>query len=119
MSGVSNVSVGCFVKSSGESLAGSRSVSDSAYRIGRCISGFPSCAFTAPSLNSTIECIIDCGCMIAVICSGRRSKSHFASMISNALFSIVAESIVIFCPIDQFGWCSASATVACCICCFV
>ena len=37
------------------------------------------------------------------ICSGRRSNSQRASMISSALFIIVAESIVIFGPMSQVG----------------
>ena len=43
-----------------------------------------------------------------------RSNSQRASMISRALFIIVAESIVIFWPIFQVGWSRASATVTCC-----
>ena len=39
------------------------------------------------------------------------SKRKWASMISKPLFIIVAESTVIFGPIDQLGWCSASSTV--------
>ena len=35
-------------------------------------------------------------------------KSHRASITSSPLFIIVAESMVILAPIDQFGWFSAS-----------
>ena len=38
-------------------------------------------------------------------------NSHRASIISNPLFIIEAESMVTFAPIDQFGWFNASARV--------
>ena len=41
------------------------------------------------------------GCTTTSICSGVKSKSHFASITSNPLFISVAESIVIFAPIDH------------------
>lgn len=44
-------------------------------------------------------------------CSGGKSNRKCASITSNPLFINVAESIVIFRPIFQFGCLSASATV--------
>ena len=44
-----------------------------AREIGMRISGAPSCAITAPSLNSTIEWTIDCRCTTAVTFSSGRS----------------------------------------------
>ena len=41
--------------------------------------------------------------MSTSIFSGGMSNSQRASMISSALFIMLAESIVIFRPIDQFG----------------
>ncbi len=60
-------------------------------------------AITEPSTNSTSEWTIDCGWITTSIWSGRRSNSQRASMISRALFIIVAESIVIFGPMSQVG----------------
>ena len=79
--------------------------------MGRCMSGMPSCAFTDPSVNSTMECTIDWGCTTASMRSGVMPNSQRASIISNALLSIVAESMVILAPIDQLGWARASRTV--------
>ena len=65
---------------------------------------------TAPSTYSTIEWIILCGCTTTCTRSTSTPNSHFASITSNPLLTIVEESIVIFCPIDQFGCFSASST---------
>ena len=43
-------------------------------------------------------------------------KSHFASITSSPLLTMVAESIVILRPIDQFGCFNASSTLTFCIC---
>ena len=72
------------------------------------MSGSPSCASTEPSTNSTSECTIDCGWTTTSTRSGGTSKSQRASITSSPLFISVAESIVIFGPISQFGWRSAS-----------
>jgi len=69
------------------------------------------CATTEPSTHSTIEWMIDCGWMTTPRRSGGTSKSQRASMTSSPLFIIVAESIVIFGPIFQVGWASASSIV--------
>ena len=44
------------------------------------------------------------------------SKSHLASITSRPLLTIVAESMVILCPIDQFGCFRASSSFTSCIC---
>ena len=80
------------------------------------MSGVPSCAFTEPSANCTMECITDCGCTTTSICSGVTSKSHLASMTSNPLFIMDAESMVILAPMSQLGCFSACSRVACCSC---
>ena len=79
--------------------------------MGKRISGVPSCAFTAPSANCTIECITDCGCTTTSMSSAPTPKSHFASITSNPLFIIEAESMVIFAPILQLGCLSACSFV--------
>ena len=58
-----------------------------------------------------MECTIDWGCTTASMRSGVMPNSQRASIISNALLSIVAESMVILAPIDQLGWARASRTV--------
>ena len=55
---------------------------------------------------------MDCGWTTILILSGAVSNSHLASIISNPLFIIVAESIVIFAPIVHCGCFSASFFVA-------
>ena len=79
--------------------------------MGTPMSATPSWAMIEPSMYSTIEWTIDCGCTTTAICSGARSNSQRASMISRPLFMRVAESMVIFAPIFQVGWRSASSTV--------
>ena len=68
------------------------------------MSGGLNCAMIEPSTNSTNECTIDWGWITTSICSGSSSNSQLASIISSALFIIVAESTVIFFPIAQVGW---------------
>src|SRR5574337_907468 len=75
------------------------------------MSATPSWAMTEPSMYSTMECTMDCGWTRTPICSGSRSNSHRASMISSPLFMSVAESVVIFAPIFQVGCFNASAAV--------
>ena len=75
------------------------------------MSGGLSWAMTEPSTNSTSEWTIDCGWTSTSSCRAGTPKSQRASMSSSALFIIVAESTVIFGPIDQVGWRSASAGV--------
>ena len=75
------------------------------------MSATPSWAITQPSMYSTIECTIDCGCTTTCTWSGATSNSQRASMISSPLFISVAESIVILAPIFQVGCWSASSTV--------
>ncbi len=55
---------------------------------------------------------MDCGCTTIFIFSGDTSKSQRASIISNPLFIIVAESMVIFAPIVHCGCLRASFRVA-------
>ena len=90
---------------------GSRSGNVSAYWIGRRMSGCPSCALYEPSVNSTSECTTLWGWITASILEYGSRYNHLASMTSNALLTRVAESIVIFGPIRQVGWASASSTV--------
>ena len=70
-------------------------------------------ATTAPSTNSTNEWTTDCGWITTSICSGVRPNSQRHSMISSALFIIVAESTVILGPMVQLGCAKASSTVTC------
>jgi len=92
--------------------SGNRSGQASATAIGTRMSGTPSCASTEPSQSSMSECTTDCGCTTTSMRSGGVSKSQRASITSRPLFISVAESIVIFGPIDQFGCASASSIVA-------
>src|SRR5262245_52342989 len=62
-SGASNVSGPVRVRSSRDEGVGRRSGNVSAYRIGMPMSATPSCASTEPSMYSTMECTIDCGCI--------------------------------------------------------
>ena len=62
------------------------------------MSGTPSWARMAESTNSTMEWTMLWGWIRTSICSGRRLKRWWASMISRALFIRVAESMVIFLP---------------------
>jgi hypothetical protein len=67
------------------------------------MSGVPNWATTDPSRNSTSECTIDSGCTTTSIRSEGSSNNHRASMISSALFIMVAESMVIFGPMSHVG----------------
>ena len=77
------------------------------------MSVMPIWAMTEPSINSTIECTIDCGWTTTSICEAGSPNSQCASITSRPLFISVAESIVIFWPICQVGCFSASAAVTC------
>ena len=79
--------------------------------MGSFISGVPSWAFMAPSVNCTMECMIDCGCTTTSILSTSIPKSHFASITSKPLFIMEAESMVILAPMLQLGCLRASAAV--------
>jgi hypothetical protein len=70
-----------------------------------------SCASTELSMNSTIECTIDCGCTITSTRRISTSKSQRASIISSPLLKSVAESMVIFAPMFQVGCLSACSGV--------
>ena len=83
------------------------------------MSGTPSCAITAPSTYSTIECMMLCGCTTTVILSGGTWNNQPASITSSPLLTIVAESIVILRPIVQFGCFKASAAFTLVSCSFV
>ena len=52
-----------------------------------------------------------CGCTSTCIFSASTPNNHLASITSNPLFIIVAESIVIFAPMSHVGWRKASALV--------
>ena len=71
----------------------------------------PSWASTVPSTNSTIEWTTDCGWMRTSTRPALTPKSHRASITSSPLFMRVAESIVIFRPMDHVGCARASAGV--------
>src|SRR5204863_6462028 len=83
-------------ESSAESTPGARSGWSSACWMGNVIDGGQSCASIAPSVNSTRQCTMLCGCSTAVHCAGLRPKSHCASISSRPLLARVAESTVIF-----------------------
>ena len=68
------------------------------------MSGVPSWAFREPSTKRTAEWTTLCGWMTTSIASSSTSYSQRASTTSRPLFARVAESIVIFAPIDQVGW---------------
>ncbi len=53
--------------------------------MGSAMSGGEAWAMVEPSMNSTIECTIDCGCTTASMRSSGTSKSRCASMTSSAL----------------------------------
>ena len=115
-SGSSNVRVAKSLIDRCAAASARRQFCPKAYAIGRCMSGSPSWALMAPSVYSTIECTIDCGCTTASMRPGSMWNRWCASMISKALLSIVAESMVIFAPMCQFGCLRASAAFARAIC---
>ena len=55
---------------------------------------------------------MDCGCTSTSSRSARRPKRWCASISSSPLFIRLAESMLIFDPIDQTGWAAACAGVA-------
>ena len=65
----------------------------------------------APSVNSTIECTIDCGWTTTSMRSYPTPNSSWASITSRPLFMRVDESTVIFGPIFHVGWARASSMV--------
>ena len=79
--------------------------------MGRRMSGWDSWAMVDPSLNSTMEWMIDWGWTTTSTRSGGSENSSQASITSRPLFINVDESMVIFGPIDQVGWLSASSRV--------
>src|SRR5262249_20323530 len=64
-----------------------------------------------PSLNSTREWIVDCGCTTTLTRLGGRLNNRQASITSNPLFIRVAESMVMRGPIFHVGWFNACPTV--------
>ena len=75
------------------------------------MSGRPRCAIAAPSRKRTSPCTIDVGWTTTSMRSYGRPKRKCASITSSPLLASVAESIVIFAPIDQVGCASASSAV--------
>ena len=75
------------------------------------MSGGLTCAIVEPSVNSTIEWMIDCGCTTTSIASYGVPNSSCASITSSPLFTRVAELIVTTGPMSQVGWASAWAGV--------
>ena len=64
--------------------------------MGNRMSVVPICAIIDPSVSSTIECTIDCGCTTTSISPASAPNSQCASITSRPLFINVAESMVIF-----------------------
>ena len=77
------------------------------------MSGGLAWAIVAPSVNSTMEWITDCGCTTTSIRSNPMPNSRCASMSSRPLLTSVAELIVTTGPMSQFGWARAWAGVTC------
>ncbi len=75
------------------------------------MSGVPRWAICEPSAYSTSECTMDCGCTTTSMSSGATPYRWYASMTSSPLFISVAESMVIFAPMDQLGWFRACSRV--------
>lgn len=75
------------------------------------MSGGLACATVEPSVNSTIEWIIDCGWTTTSIRSNPMSNSRWASITSRPLFTSVAEFTVMTGPMLQVGWLSAISGV--------
>ena len=71
------------------------------------MSGVPSWAFSEPSTKRTAEWTTLCGWTTTSIAASSTSYSQRASTTSRPLLARVAESIVIFAPIDHVGWRSA------------
>ncbi len=75
------------------------------------MSGRPRCASAAPSWKRTSACTTEVGWRTTSIRSYGTPKRKCASISSSPLFASVAESTVIFGPICQVGWASASSIV--------
>ncbi len=82
--------------------------------IGSRMSGGLAWAMLEPSVNSTIECTIDCGCTTASMRSMATSNSRCASMISRPLFTRVEELMVTSGPMLQVGCARACSGVTSC-----
>ena len=80
------------------------------------MSGIESWAMVAPSTNSTMLWITDCGCTTTSMRSNGVPNSSWASITSRPLFISVDESIVILAPMSQVGCLSASLTVTAASC---
>ena len=89
--------------------SGSRAGAPRASPIGRRMSGIESWAIVAPSTNSTMLWITDCGCTTTSMRSKGVPNSSWASITSRPLFMSVDESMVILAPMSQVGCLSASA----------
>ena len=72
------------------------------------ISGLFATKCEVPSIKFTIPWIVDNGWIKILTSSNLILNKIEASIVSNTLFIIVAESIVIFLPILQLGWFNAS-----------
>ena len=111
-SGAANSSVRPAARSSCSTGVADRSGYVNANEIGTRMSGRPRCASIAPSRKRT-SAVDDRGRMDDDLDAGRtaRRRAGCASISSRPLLASVAESTVIFGPIAQVGWASASATV--------
>jgi len=69
--------------------------------MGSRMSGGDACAIVAPSVNSTIEWIIDCGWTTTSMRSYGMANSRCASITSSALLTRVAELVVMSLPMSR------------------
>src|SRR3954449_2775930 len=90
----SNVHPWATAQSTPAAASGTRSGQPSASEIGSRMSGGEAWAMVEPSLNSTIEWMIDCGWTTTWMRSYGMSKSRCASMTSSPLLTSVAELVV-------------------------
>ena len=97
----------------GRPASGTRSGQARPSAIGIRMSGGLAWAMVAPSVNSTMEWITDCGCTTTSIRSNPMPNSRCASISSSPLLTSVAELIVTTGPMFQFGWARAWAGVTC------
>ena len=79
--------------------------------MGRRISGGEAWARVAPSMNSTMEWMTDCGWTTTTISAGSMSNSRCASMSSSPLLIRVEELTVTTGPMAQVGWARACSAV--------
>ncbi|CAH0327639.1 hypothetical protein SRABI128_06306 [Microbacterium sp. Bi128] len=107
----SKVHCDAVVQSSGAPTPATRCGQSRPSEIGRRMSGGDACAIVDPSMNSTIECTMDCGCTTTSMRSYGTSKSRCASMTSRPLFTRVAELVVTTRPMSHVGCASAWAGV--------